>query len=373
MGVLYKKFVRPILFRFNSELVHEWATNFGYVVGVLTRVGGRVWTLGVSKQGTDAKRQNSLSQTLHGVQFKNPVGLAAGFDYEGKLPYALPIIGFGFGTVGTITNKPYEGNPSPMLGRLISARALVVNKGFKNSGIDAIIKKFSRGHFAIPIGLSIGKTNSRTSSMTQDEAVADVVTAFTKAESARLPFTHYELNISCPNLYGNVEFYSPTHLHELLAAVTGLKLSKPIFIKMPITESNEQILAMLEVISKFPVQGVIFGNLRKDRNDPTIDQTESAKYLKGHIAGKPTEARANELIALAYRNFGQKLTVIGCGGVFSAEDAYKKIRLGASLVQLVSGLIYEGPFLPYEMNRGLRKLLARDGYNNTRDAIGKSA
>ncbi len=130
---------------------------------------------------------------------------------------------------------------------------------------------------------------------------------------------------------------------------------------------------MLSVITAFPVQAVIFGNLQKNKHDPAIDKTEAAKFEKGYYSGKPTEKRSNELIALAYKDFGKKITIIGCGGIFSAEDAYKKIRLGASLVQLITGLIYRGPLLPAEINLELAALLRRDGYAHISEAVGVDA
>lgn len=358
----YKKILRPILFRFDSEVVHTRMTTFGEFLGYFT-------IFSKSLKSAFVFRSDILSQIIHNIEFKTPIGLAAGFDYEARLTQVTYAIGFGFQTVGTITNKPYGGNPPPLLGRLPRSKSLLVNKGFKNEGIDAIEAKCCKLSFPIPIGLSIGKTNSREP-MTQDEAIIDVVSAFKKAEKGEAKWSYYELNISCPNLFGNVEFYSEKNLRELLSAVTRLELSRPMFIKMPIDKNDEEVLKMLSVISIFPVAGVIFGNLQKNRQDPTIISEEAAKYERGYFSGKPTEKRSNELIRLAYKNFGNKLTIIGCGGVFSADDAYAKIRLGASLVQLITGLIYEGPQLPAEINLGLEKLLVRDGFKHISEAIG---
>jgi dihydroorotate dehydrogenase subfamily 2 len=310
-----------------------------------------------------------MYQTLHGIKFQNPIGLATGFDYEARIPKLLPSLGFGFGTVGTITNKPYEGNIKPRLGRLIKSLSLIVNKGFKNRGIDELIERHTNSQFEIPIGLSIGKTNQKDQ-MTQEEAVQDIVSTFIKAESARLPFSYYELNISCPNLYGDIEFHSPVKLQQLLKALGECNISKPIFVKMPINNTNEEILAILNTISSFPIAGVIFGNLQKDRNHPLVDQRVLEKYPKGYLSGKPTWERSNELISLAYKNFGKKLTIIGCGGVFNTKDAYHKIKLGASLVQIATGLIYEGPTIILQITNELPKLLEKDGFKNISEAVG---
>ncbi len=356
---------RPLLFLTNSEWVHEQATKIGEVFGAHPAL------MGVLRAFWGVEHP-ALTQELHGIRFGNPVGLAAGFDYDARLTQTLRALGFGFGTVGTITNNRYEGNPPPRLGRLIASRSLVVNKGFKNEGIAHILQKIGGRAFPVPVGLSLGKTNTRAP-MTQREAVEDVVTAFRAAESSPVRFAYYELNISCPNLYGNIEFYTPPHLTELLAAVTALRLKAPLFIKMPIECADAEVEAMLKVIVTFPVQGLIIGNLQKNRNDSSINQEEVEKYMKGYFSGKPTEKRSNELIRLAFRAYGKKLTIVGCGGVFSAEDAYRKIRLGASLIHLITGLIYVGPQLPAQINRGLVKLLARDGFKNLSEAVGRDA
>ncbi len=353
------RLIRPVLFLADSEKIHTRCVSLGQKLSRSKLFPSKLWR----------SKNPALQTTLHGIAFPSPVGLAAGFDYEARLTDIIPALGFGFSTIGTVTNKPYEGNPTPRLGRLVRSKALLVNKGFKNLGIDATLQRLAGRTFTIPIGLSIGKTNSSVP-MTQAEAVADIVASFKTAETSAVPFSYYELNISCPNLHGTVEFYSTGNLNELLTAVTSLKLSKPLFIKMPIEKTNEETMAMLEIITKYPVAGVIIGNLQKNRLDPSINQQEASRYPVGNFSGKPTEKRSNELIRLAYKTYGQKLAIIGCGGVFSAQDAYAKIRMGASLIQLITGLVYVGPQLPAQINLGLSKLLRRDGFKNISQAVG---
>lgn len=359
----YKNLLRRIIFLFNSEAVHDFATVFGEFLGKFKLLRN------LTKIFLDFEN-DSLSQKINGIYFKNPIGLAAGFDYQAKLVQILPSIGFGFETIGTITNKPYNGNPKPRLGRLIKSRSLMVYKGFKNEGIKAIVKKLKNIKFENPVGLSIGKTNSQKDNMTQSDAVLDIVSAFKIAENANLKISYYELNISCPNLYGKVTFYTPRNLHELLKAVTKLKLKKPLFIKMPISKSDKEVLEMLNVIVKFPVNGVIFGNTQNNRKDKSFVKDEVEKYPVGNFSGKPTERRSNELVRLAYKKYGKKLTIVGCGGVFNGKDAYRKIRLGASLVQLITGLVFEGPQLAAQINRELSESLKKDGFSNISQAIG---
>ncbi len=361
---IYTRVLKPIFFCLDPEKIHE----------TMGEVGERLGSCRLGRAATKrlfAYKHPALEQTIAGIRFSNPVGLAAGWDYEGNLPSLLGSIGFGFGTVGTVTNGAYEGNPLPRLGRLPKSRSLLVNKGFKNRGIHFILQKVeTRNPFDVPIGLSIGKTNGPHSPMTQEEAIKDVVEAFQTAEKSRAPFTHYELNISCPNLFGCVEFYSQPHLSSLLQAVTGLRLSKPLFLKMPINESDVDTEKMLDIIVSFPVQGVIFGNLQKNRQDPSFNPEEMTHAGKGNFSGKPTKKRSNELLRLTYKKYGKRLILIGCGGIFCAEDAYAKIRAGASLVQLITGMIFEGPEIIGLLNRDLVRLLKRDGFRSISDAIG---
>lgn len=361
-GFIYKNFAKRILFLFNPELVHEFITTCGEFFGkskTITNFSAKLFTT----------YSPFLKQKVVGINFNNPIGLAAGFDYDAKLTQILFSIDFGFQTVGTITNFPYEGNPKPMLGRLPKSKSLMVNKGFKNKGVRTISEKLSKMNFKIPLGISIGKTNS-LSINTQKSAIADILSAFKEFEDLNIKNSYYELNISCPNLLGNVSFYPPKNLDELLNHVDKLNLKKPIFIKMPINETNSQTLKMLNVISKHKIKGVIFGNLQKDRNDKSLIKAEVRKFKKGNFSGKPTEKRSNELIALTYKNYKNKLIIIGCGGIFSAADAYQKIKLGANLVQLITGLIFEGPTLVAKINKELIELLKQDGYKNISEAIG---
>lgn len=354
------RIVRPILFLFDSETVHVFFVRFG--AGLAKTPGMRWFTEKLASNSIP-----SLVTTIAGITFPSPIGLGAGFDYEARLPEALPLFGFGFNTVGTITKGAYEGNRYPRLGRLIRSQSLAVNKGFKNLGIEATLDHLKHIHPIVPLGLSIGRTNTKTYT-THAEAIDDIVYSFKQAESSGVHISYYELNVSCPNLSVPIEFYEPERLDELLKAVTDIGLWRPVFIKMPIDKDDATVSGMLDVIVKHPIAGIIIGNLRKDRS--TVIPEESEKYPRGGLSGVPCRDRSDELIRLAYMQAGSTLAIIGCGGVFSAEDAYHKIRLGASLIQLVTGLIFNGPFLPREIVLDLEKLLKRDGFENIADAVG---
>jgi dihydroorotate dehydrogenase subfamily 2 len=346
-ALFYKTTLRKLLFTIDSEKIHDFATVLGFSLGKSKIAKGTLDYLYNFKSPR-------LEKKLAGIEFNNPIGLAAGFDYDASLTQMLPSLGFGFATVGTVTNLPYGGNPKPRLGRLVRSRSLLVNKGFKSEGADKIVEKLKGVNFEIPIGISIGRSNS-PKLKTQKSSVADIISAFKKFERAKIKNAYYELNISCPNLIhgGNISFYPQKNLESLLIEVDRLKLKKPLFVKMPIEKSEKVTLAMLKVIAKHSPVGVIFGNLQKDKKHPTLDQGEVNKFKMGFYSGKPTYEQSNKLIELTHKNFKSRFIIIGCGGIFSAEDAYKKLSLGASLVQLITGLIYEGPQLIGQLNTKL--------------------
>ncbi|MBI4097964.1 MAG: quinone-dependent dihydroorotate dehydrogenase, partial [Candidatus Levybacteria bacterium] len=353
---------KNIFFQFDPELIHDLIVKIGETQGKISFVKKIL----KSRLSRDSSQ---LKQKIAGIEFRNPIGLAAGFDYNGELTQILPALDFGFQTVGTITNHPYEGNPKPRLGRLPKSRSLMVNKGFKNKGAAWIARKLAGQTFEIPLGISIGKTNIKQRE-TQKSAIEDILSSFCTFEDSNIKSSYYELNVSCPNLFGNISFYPPKNLSELLTEVDKLKLKKPVFIKMPINETDKQIEDMLDIIVRHKIAGVIFGNLQKDRKDSSLDSSEVAKWKMGNFSGLPTKKRSNELISFAYKKYGNKLVIIGCGGIFNTGDAYQKIKLGASLLQLITGLIYEGPLLVAKINSELPKLLKKDGFKYISEAIG---
>ncbi len=361
LTLFYKHVTKRVFFLFDPEMVHNFVTSQGEFFG-------RFQTLTNFLNKFFGGKSSVLKQKIAGIEFKGPIGLAAGFDYEAKVVKVLPSLGFGFNTVGTITNLAYGGNPKPMLGRLPKSKSLMVNKGFKNLGAEKTAEKLANQTFKIPLGISIGKTNIKQEE-TQENAIVDILQAFEVFESSNIKNAYYELNISCPNLYGNITFYPPKNLDELLMEIDKLKLKKPVFIKMPINETNSAVLKMLDVIARHKIAGVIFGNLQKDKKNPAIIK-EEIKWKVGNFSGLPTQKRSDELIALTFKHYKNKLIIIGCGGVFSANDAYRKIKLGASLVQLITGLIFEGPFLVAKINKELPELLKKDNYKNLSEAIG---
>ena len=362
IGYLYQNIVKRILFLGDAQNIHESMTQIG-------QAGG---TVGPAQEvikyfiyaGTPI-----LKQEIFGISFNHPVGLAAGFDYEARLTQVLAAWGFGFQTIGTITNEAYAGNAYPILGRLPKSRSLLVNKGFKNLGADVTIDNLEDLTFPIPVGVSIGRTNSPKLS-THKASIQDILATFEKFEKSNVQHSYYELNISCPNLFGDINFYSKNNLSELLTEVDKLNIKRPILMKMPIERTDAEVVQMLDVISKHTPKGVIFGNLQKNRDQREFDKTEIANAGVGSFSGKPTSARSNELIRLAYRHFQKRFVIVGCGGIFNGYDAYEKIVAGATLLQLITGMIYQGPQLAAEVNLELENQLRIHGFTHISQAIG---
>jgi dihydroorotate dehydrogenase subfamily 2 len=345
---LYKQLVKPIFWLFDAEVIHEKNIQFGQLLGHIPPMRSliaAVWSYHSPK----------LQREFHGILFPNPIGLSAGFDYNGDLTGILPAVGFGFHSIGTVTLHPYAGNPYPRLGRYPRSKALLINKGLKNDGAVKIIHKLRQLHFEIPTGVSIASTNQHFK--TEADQIADIVKCFHLFEKAKLSLAYYELNISCPNTFGGEPFTTPVKLARLLKEIDQLKLSKPLFVKMPIDQSASETMRLLKVLSAHQVEGVIFGNLTKDKTNPAVHPADQKNWQKsqGNLSGKPTWHRSNRCIALTRRHFGSRFTIVGTGGVFSARDAAIKLAAGADLVQLITGMIYEGPQLIGQINRDLAK------------------
>ncbi|MFA6533227.1 MAG: quinone-dependent dihydroorotate dehydrogenase [Patescibacteria group bacterium] len=363
IAFIYQKIIKPIFFLLDAEFVHLSHVFLGELLGKTFIKNYINWKFNYSSL--------KLRQKVAEINFTGPVGLAAGFDYEARLTQILYSLGFGFQSVGTITNLSYKGNPKPRLGRLPKSRSLMVYKGFKNEGATTIVNRIQSLEYKIPMGISVGMSNNLSIKNTSD-AVKDVVAAFKTCEKSKTKNKYYELNISCPNLINTAaDFYEPANLSLLLNSISRLKIKKPIFVKMPISITNKEFLSLLSIISQFKIiKGVIIGNLLKDRKNSLLNKQEVKKFKVGNFSGKPCEPRSNELIKLTYKKYGNRLVIVGCGGVFNGQDAYKKIKLGASLIQMITGMIYQGPQVISQINIELEELLEKDGFKNINDAIG---
>ena len=312
-----------------------------------------------------------VTQTLHGLEFTSPVGLAAGFDKDGEVMPVIAALGFGFGEVGSVTALPCPGNPRPWFYRLPKTKSAVVNAGLGNDGSKVILDRLRRypkkSLRNFPVVLSVAKTNTK-SCVSEAEGIADYVATVKRAKNEKT-IQVIELNISCPNTYGGEPFTTPDSLNHLLSKIDKLGVKQPIFIKMPIELPWKAFSGLLDVIVRHQVVGVTVSNLSKNRNKLDL-KDDLPDTVHGSFSGKPTWRDSNNLIRQTYLKYGDKLTIIGVGGIFTAEDAYTKIRLGASLVQFITGMLFNGPQLAAVISYDLSKLLERDGFSNISQAVG---
>lgn len=359
---LYKHILKPILFSFNPELIHDAFTLFGRCLGSNSISRLKVKILYHFEHP-------ALKQTILGINFKNPVGLAAGFDKNARLTNILPEVGFGFEEIGSITGEPCAGNPKPRLWRLPKAKALLVYYGLKNDGAKKIVDRLRGKKFQFPIGVSIAKTNDKNT-CTTEAGINDYKKALLAFVEANIG-DYFTINISCPNTFGGEPFTSPEKLNTLLATLDRVPTNKPIFIKIPCDISTDELDKLRAVTDNHRVHGFVIANLTKDKTRTEIHD-DIPEGAKGGISGQPTFAPSNNLIRHLYKTAGGKYIIIGLGGIFSAGDAYEKIKAGASLVQLITGMIYEGPQLIGEINKGLVELLKKDGFENISEAVGSN-
>ncbi len=360
---VYRHVAKPMLFRRHPDDVHRGLVRTARVVQKTPGVRRlpKLW----------AYQSSRLEQDILGIHLKNPIGLSAGFDKNIELAPTIKAVGFGFMTGGSITANACQGNPKPWFHRLPHSKSLVVHAGLPNAGVDAVAQTigiYSPQLFeTMPLAVSVAKTNSQDT-VSDESAIADYCQSLRVLEMQGRS-TWYEINISCPNTYGGEPFTSPARLDALLTAIDTLKLARPIMIKMPINKPWDELNELLHVITRHTVQGVAIGNLLHDRTgvDPRDELDPS---VPGNLSGKPTKKISTDLIWKTYAAYGEKLVIIGIGGVFSAHDAYVKIRAGASLVALITGMIFEGPQLIGEINAGLDAYLERDGFDSIADAVG---
>lgn len=356
--------LKSILFRFDPERVHDFFIWFGHALGA-TPAGRAVvgWFCRF--------RHSSLRTVVNGVSYDNPVGLGAGFDKDMQLTEIMPSVGFGFMEVGAVTHHPYAGNDGLRLARLPKDQSIIVYYGLKNIGAPAILEKSKRLSFAFPVGLNVAKTNR--ADIVGDASVADYVATYRLLAPH---FSYVTLNVSCPNAQDGCLFQDPVLLGQLLAAMSQEKKYGPVYLKISSHLHTDEVDAILAVVQKYTfVDGFVVGNLSKRRNELSLQSTaeELNKIPQGGISGLPIRDMATNLIRHIYTKTRGKYTIIGLGGVFTAEDAYVKIKAGASLVQLVTGLIYGGPTAVKRINRGLVDLLKRDGFATVGDAVGHDA
>lgn len=349
--------VRPLLFLLDPEDVHDAALALGGALASTAPSRAVIRTL-------LAHQNPALGQTIASIRFANPVGLAAGFDKNAQLAPLLEDIGFGFGEIGSITADACPGNPRPRLWRLKKDRSLLVHYGLKSDGVDTIAAKLARLRTTVPLGTNIARTNDRAAGATTEAGIADYARSYQRLATIGA-FT--VINISCPNAFCGYTFADPDKLDALLRALAAIKTSKPFFIKLSPDVSDQTLEALVAVGMRHGAAGFVCTNLTA-QHPPHL--TPDLAPSVGGISGKLLDRQSDRMIAAVYRLARGKAAVIGCGGIFSAQDAYRKIRLGASLVELITGMIYQGPQLIGEINAELAVLLRKDGFRSIADAVG---
>ncbi|MBT3297756.1 quinone-dependent dihydroorotate dehydrogenase [archaeon] len=360
---IYTKILRPIFFKFDPEFVHDLITEVGDLLGKTPLLKDMLdfWF---------NYQHPMLVQDIKGIRFNNPVGLAAGFDKDARLMNILPHVGFGHQEIGSVTAKPCKGNKKPRMWRLPRYKSIVVYYGLKNPGCQAIAKKLYGKKFKLTLGISIAKTNCKETA-DLNVGIEDYYKSFRLLE----PFGDYfTINISCPNAFGGLPFTDKKSFNELLTKLETVHTDKPIFIKMSPDLTDKELNDIIKVCDSHRVDGFVISNLSKKREDLNIPEKEfKAEFSKvgpGGLSGNLVRRKSIDMINKVYTKTEGRYIIMGVGGIFSAKDAYEMIKSGASLVQLITGMIYEGPGVIEEINRGLVKLLKKEGYNSLSEAIG---
>lgn len=354
----YKHSCKPAFFRYDPEDVHDRMTAVGRVLGsnfLTQKLTGALFRYA----------NPMLEQDILGIHFNNPIGLSAGFDKDAFLTDIIPEVGFGFEEIGSITGEACEGNPRPRLWRLPKSEGLVVYYGLKNRGCEEISRRLRDRKFRFPIGISIAKTNCFATAETE----AGIADYFKSYKAFAGIGDYYTVNISCPNAFGGEPFSDKERLEKLLSKLETAPADKPVFLKISPDMSEAELDEILKVASQHKIDGFICTNLTKKREGNSRIK-DGIIPEKGGISGKVVEELSNKFIADVYKKTHGKNIIVGVGGIFTAEDAYKKIRLGASLLQLITGMIFKGPQVVSEINQGLVKLLRRDGFKNISETIG---
>lgn len=358
---LYRHCVRPVLFRVDAETVH--ASTLALAERLGATAAGRALL-----RRQFAFHDDRLATRVAGLSFANPLGLAAGFDKNGRAIQALSALGFGFVEIGSVSAHPSAGNPRPRLFRLPADESIVVNYGVPNDGAQTVAARVASRPTPVPLGVNLVETNTSRPSA-PDAVVAELVAAVR-------PFLrradYITLNLNCPNTTGGASpFDDLTLVRTLLqeyAAIPGLP---PVFLKLTAHADPARAEALLETVDPFPcVAGFVF-NLPPGKAYPLRTPAAVVAAMPGTLCGPPARALADAAIRTFYGRMDRRRhAIIGSGGVSTADDAYRKIRLGASLVQLYTALVFHGPGLVRRIGEGLVRRLERDGLDHLDQAVG---
>lgn len=340
---MYKLFVRPVLFLFPPEFIHHLTFR---ILSIAGKIPGLLKLLDAAHE----VEHTSLERKLFGITFKNPVGLAAGFDKDAKLIDELAAFGFGFIEIGTLTPKPQPGNDKPRLFRLPADQAVINRMGFNNLGVDVAVERLKKRKSKVIVGGNIGK-NKITSN---EEAFED----YNKCFEALYPYVDYfVVNVSSPNTPNLRALQEKEPLKKLLSEVKTLSLAKenpkPVLLKIAPDLNESQLSDVVEILLETKTDGVIATNTTISREGLITSPDQITAIGNGGLSGKPLTKRSTEVISFLRSRLGPTYPIIGVGGIMSAQDAIDKLKAGADLVQIYTGFIYEGPALIKSINKAL--------------------
>lgn len=354
--MFYQKILRPILFKIDPEKIHNFTLrflSFFSAINFLNKLLTKVCQY----------KSPRLRQKLFDIDFKNPIGLAAGLDKNGQAINAWSALGFAWAQIGSITFEAQEGNKKPRLWRLIEDKGLIVYYGLANKGVHNILKKLKTKKGII--SASIAKSNS----VDLKQAADDYQKTFKIVESYADIIT---INLSCPNVDNFVGLQSKELLEPILNKITKANINnKPIWLKIGQDLSKTELDDIIKLAKEYKISAIVACNLSKDKTDLKLKSKNQDK--PGGVSGQKIAKKVNKIIAYLYKNSENKYKIIGTGGVFSGQDAYDKIKAGANLVQLITGLIYQGPMAIKNINKDLDNLLRKDNFNNIKEAVGIEA
>ena len=339
------RIVRFFLFLFNPEFIHHFTFKIIKIGGMIP---GKMWSWRLIFRVKDTR----LEREVFGLKFDNPVGLAAGFDKDAKLFDELASFGFGFIEIGTVTPLPQDGNPKPRLFRLKDDSGLINRMGFNNQGIEAVVARLRRKKSDIIIGGNIGKNKVTPN----EEAANDYAICFEKL----FPYVDYfAVNVSSPNTPGLRDLQEKEPLTALLNSLQKLNnkkdIRKPILLKIAPDLTNEQLDDIITIVADTKIDGVIATNTTIDRSGLKTDKNKVDAIGNGGLSGKPVGLRSTEVIKYLADKSNRAFPIIGVGGIHSAEDALEKLDAGATLLQVYTGFIYEGPSLVKRINKAILK------------------
>lgn len=341
---MYKLLFKPILFLLSAESAHR------FTFALLKLFFSNPLSNYVIKLFFTVKHP-SLEKNLMGIDFPNPVGLAAGFDKDAEVFKAMSAFGFGFIEIGTVTPVAQDGNPKPRMFRLPKDKSIINRMGFNNKGVDAATKNLKRNK-NILIGGNIGK-NKITENK---DAVSDYIQCFKKLFDV---VNYFVVNVSSPNTPGLRELQSKDSLLHLLESLQSINKSKPnpkpILLKIAPDLTNEQLDDVVDVCIQSNLNGIIATNTTISRNNLNSSQSKIEEIGAGGLSGAALTERATEVISYIRKKVSDDFVIIGVGGIMSPDQAIEKIKAGANLIQIYSGLIYEGPSIVNQINRRLIK------------------